>query len=206
MTDATLAAVTASVASPLRPWYLLAAGAAFAVMFVAILGPSDWFLNWVHVMSGTLWTGIDLFIGIRGRAGVAPSVASRTPRRDRRHHSAHAYPDADALHHYQHRRLVPRRPHGLSQGRLSGILVGSSCTRHRCDAHRAGHRHPTADQRSPLFRNIENRPRHRQDWTLDANLCARGGHARRNAGRDHRGHGALCHGTLNLRTFDLTNE
>ena len=63
MTDATLAAVTASVASPLRPWYLLAAGAAFAVMFVAILGPSDWFLNWVHVMSGTLWTGIDLFMG-----------------------------------------------------------------------------------------------------------------------------------------------
>ena len=32
-------------------------------MFVAILGPSGWFLNWVHVMSGTLWTGIDLFMG-----------------------------------------------------------------------------------------------------------------------------------------------
>jgi hypothetical protein len=63
MTEATLAATTAPAASPLRPWYLVAATAAFAVMFVAILGPSDWFLNWVHVMSGTLWTGIDLFMG-----------------------------------------------------------------------------------------------------------------------------------------------
>jgi hypothetical protein len=63
MTEATLTAITASVASPLRPWYLLAAGAAFVVMFMAILGPSDWFLNWVHVMSGTLWTGTDLFMG-----------------------------------------------------------------------------------------------------------------------------------------------
>ena len=63
MTQATLAVVTAPAASPLRPWYLLSAGAAFAVMFIAILGPSDWFLNWVHVMSGTLWTGTDLFMG-----------------------------------------------------------------------------------------------------------------------------------------------
>ncbi len=63
MTEATLAATTAPAASPLRPWYLVAATAAFAVMFVAILGPSGWFLNWVHVMSGTLWTGIDLFMG-----------------------------------------------------------------------------------------------------------------------------------------------
>jgi len=59
MTDAAAPALT----SPLRPWYLVAAAAAFAVMIVAILGPSDWFLNFVHVMSGTLWTGIDLFMG-----------------------------------------------------------------------------------------------------------------------------------------------
>lgn len=63
MTETTLAATTAPAASPLRPWYLVAAAAAFAVMVVAILGPSDWFLNWVHVMTGTLWTGIDLFMG-----------------------------------------------------------------------------------------------------------------------------------------------
>ena len=32
-------------------------------MTAAILGDSLWFLNFVHVMTGTLWTGIDLFMG-----------------------------------------------------------------------------------------------------------------------------------------------
>ncbi|MGZ5871502.1 MAG: hypothetical protein ACXWKP_05255 [Bradyrhizobium sp.] len=50
-------------ASPLRPRYLIMALNAVIVMIVAIIGPSDWFLNWVHVMFGTLWTGIDLFMG-----------------------------------------------------------------------------------------------------------------------------------------------
>ncbi len=53
----------AAVASPLRPWYLVAAAAAVAVLIAAILNPSLWFLNFVHVMAGTLWTGIDLFMG-----------------------------------------------------------------------------------------------------------------------------------------------
>jgi len=33
------------------------------VMIAAILSPSVWFLDFVHVMSGVLWTGIDLFMG-----------------------------------------------------------------------------------------------------------------------------------------------
>ena len=49
--------------SPFRPWYLAAALAAVAVMTAAILGDSLWFLNFVHVMTGALWTGIDLFMG-----------------------------------------------------------------------------------------------------------------------------------------------
>jgi hypothetical protein len=50
-------------AAPLRAWYLVAAAAAFAAMTAAILSPSLWFLNFVHVMTGALWTGIDLFMG-----------------------------------------------------------------------------------------------------------------------------------------------
>ena len=50
-------------AAPLRAWYLVAAAAAFAVMTAAVLSPSLWFLNFVHVMTGALWTGIDLFMG-----------------------------------------------------------------------------------------------------------------------------------------------
>jgi hypothetical protein len=53
----------ASSASPLRAWYLIAAAAAFGIMTAAILSPSLWFLDLVHVMAGTLWTGIDLFMG-----------------------------------------------------------------------------------------------------------------------------------------------
>ena len=58
-----MSAPPSAVASPLRPWYLVAAASAVAVMIVAIRGDSLWFLNFVHVMSGVLWTGIDLFMG-----------------------------------------------------------------------------------------------------------------------------------------------
>ena len=36
---------------------------AFAVMTAAIMSQDRWFLNFVHVMCGVLWTGIDLFMG-----------------------------------------------------------------------------------------------------------------------------------------------
>ena len=67
MTETTVAAPGASaapaIASPLKPLYLIPALAAFGVMVFAINGESLWFLNFVHVMAGVLWTGIDLFMG-----------------------------------------------------------------------------------------------------------------------------------------------
>ena len=63
MTDTSIAAPPARVAAPLRPGYIVAAIAALAAMTAAILGSSSWFLNFVHVMAGALWTGIDLFMG-----------------------------------------------------------------------------------------------------------------------------------------------
>jgi hypothetical protein len=56
-------ATAADVPSPLRWSYVVAALAALAAMLAAILGDSLWFLNFVHVMAGVLWTGIDLFMG-----------------------------------------------------------------------------------------------------------------------------------------------
>jgi len=53
----------APVASPLRWSYVAAALAALAAMVAVILGSSLWLLNFVHVMAGVLWTGIDLFMG-----------------------------------------------------------------------------------------------------------------------------------------------
>ncbi|MBT6427130.1 MAG: hypothetical protein HOK30_05685, partial [Rhodospirillaceae bacterium] len=40
-------------------WVLLA----LSVMTGAIVSRNDWFLNFVHVMAGVMWTGIDLFMG-----------------------------------------------------------------------------------------------------------------------------------------------
>lgn len=53
----------APVASPLRWSYVAAAIAALAAMIAAIFGNSLWLLNFVYVMAGVLWTGIDLFMG-----------------------------------------------------------------------------------------------------------------------------------------------
>jgi uncharacterized membrane protein len=59
----TVIAPRAELPSLLRPWYLAAAVLAVAAMTAAILGSSLWFLDFVHVMAGVLWTGIDLFMG-----------------------------------------------------------------------------------------------------------------------------------------------
>jgi uncharacterized membrane protein len=37
--------------------------AALGVMFLSMASDNLWFLNFVHVMAGVLWTGIDLFMG-----------------------------------------------------------------------------------------------------------------------------------------------
>jgi len=63
MAGTVVSAAPARAAAPLRPSYLVAAVAAFAVMIAAIRGESLWFLDFVHVMTGALWTGIDLFMG-----------------------------------------------------------------------------------------------------------------------------------------------
>lgn len=41
-------------------WYV---AIALLVTISAIIYGNTWFLDWVHVMSGVLWTGIDLFMG-----------------------------------------------------------------------------------------------------------------------------------------------
>ena len=59
----TISSPGVATGAPLRIKYLLFAGLAIAAMLAAILGPSIWALNFVHVFAGGLWTGIDLFMG-----------------------------------------------------------------------------------------------------------------------------------------------
>jgi hypothetical protein len=70
---------TAPTTSPIRPAYAAAAAAALVVMVIAINGPSIWFLNFIHVLAGGLWTGIDLFMGF-----VVGPVLRRLPLEARR--------------------------------------------------------------------------------------------------------------------------
>jgi hypothetical protein len=56
-------AATTKTESLIRCRYLWWALSALAVMIVAILVGNIWFLDFVHVFSSLLWTGIDLFMG-----------------------------------------------------------------------------------------------------------------------------------------------
>jgi uncharacterized membrane protein len=56
--------ITAEPASAVIRWhYLWYAAAAILVMIAAIMSHERWFLNFVHVICGVMWTGIDLFMG-----------------------------------------------------------------------------------------------------------------------------------------------
>jgi uncharacterized membrane protein len=78
-----------AIAEPFIRWgYLWSALASIGVMIAAIIIGNLWFLNFVHVFSSLLWTGIDLFMGFvlgpilrRTDISVRREVARRlTPR------------------------------------------------------------------------------------------------------------------------------
>ena len=59
-----MATITADPPSQIIRWhYLWYVALALAVMVAAIVSHERWFLNFVHVICGVLWTGIDLFMG-----------------------------------------------------------------------------------------------------------------------------------------------
>src|SRR6187401_2051242 len=63
----------------IRWHYLWYVAIALAVMVAAIVSGDRWFLNFTHVMSGVLWTGIDLFMGciVGPVLRMAPASARR---------------------------------------------------------------------------------------------------------------------------------
>src|SRR5258708_7491819 len=64
MNDVAAAALQTAPSRPLINWHnLWYVAAAFAVMIAAIRSGDWWFLNFVHVATGVMWTGIDLFMG-----------------------------------------------------------------------------------------------------------------------------------------------
>lgn len=61
--DASLATPSGPRPGLVRWHYLWYVAGALAVLVAAVLAGNLWLLDWVHVMSGVLWTGIDLFMG-----------------------------------------------------------------------------------------------------------------------------------------------
>ena len=57
------AAVVEEAAPSVNPWHLLGYAGLLALMVVVIRLDDRFVLNFMHVMSGVLWTGIDLFMG-----------------------------------------------------------------------------------------------------------------------------------------------
>ena len=56
--------ITADAPERIIRWhYLWYAALALVVMIFAIVSGNRWFLNFVHVLCGVMWTGIDLFMG-----------------------------------------------------------------------------------------------------------------------------------------------
>jgi hypothetical protein len=51
------------VGAPINPFNLFWSAAALAAMVGAIVVGNPWLLDFVHVISGAMWTGIDLFMG-----------------------------------------------------------------------------------------------------------------------------------------------
>jgi hypothetical protein len=56
-------AAIADTAPPIRLTNLVWVALAALVLVAAIVSGVHWFLNFVHVIAGVLWTGIDLFMG-----------------------------------------------------------------------------------------------------------------------------------------------
>jgi hypothetical protein len=78
MTD-TASSLPGAAIPPIRPANLVWVGLALGVMVAAINSDETWFLNFVHVMAGVLWTGIDLFMGF-----VIGPILRRVPLEARR--------------------------------------------------------------------------------------------------------------------------
>ena len=73
--DASLGTIAGTESTLIRWHYLWYVAGALVVLVAAILSQNFWFLDWVHVMSGLLWTGIDLFMGFV----IGPIIRSVAP-------------------------------------------------------------------------------------------------------------------------------
>ena len=119
--------VAAAIEAPqtLIVWrYLWWALAAIAVMIAAIVASNFWLLDFIHVFTGLLWTGIDLFMGFVLGPILRRMDLTRPPGSRASAGTADPVPDAGACDHRRHHRLVSRRQARLHRAALAGLRLG----------------------------------------------------------------------------------
>jgi hypothetical protein len=177
----------------IRWGYLRYVAAGFAVLAAAILLGNVFFLNFIHVMCGVMWTGIDVFVGFV----LGPSLRQVD------------LPARRALS----TRLLPRmlflmpslaiitgtagyflaKTLGFFDAALSRQAVGRRRAGPHRHSHGAGAVRVAADQPAHLPRIAEGAARSRQTRPSHADICAPNRAAGLAADRHHRGDGALRH-------------
>ena len=107
----------------IRWHYLGDARGRTGVMTVARASYDHWFLNFIHVIAGVLWTGIDLFMGFV----IGPIRRKALPARRAiifRPVPLDAVPDADTLDHHRNHRPGTRQRARPPRCCLAAVRLG----------------------------------------------------------------------------------
>ena len=177
------------------PWAL----AAIAAMIAVIVAGNIWLLDFVHVFSSLLWTGVDLFMGFvlgpilrRVDLSVRREIVRRlTPR------TLFLMPTVSIISGTTGWFLAVAI--GLHRARLAGLLVGGGGADPGHVDDDPGPRVFDAGQRLRLPAIAEARAGYGQDQFMDAMVFLRGRPAGIDASRDHRRHGAISRRHLSRR-------
>jgi hypothetical protein len=162
---------------------------ALAVMAAAIVSHDRWFLNFVHVICGVLWTGIDLFMGF-----VMGPILRRVDISVRREIIIRLVPKTLFL---MPTLSIITGTTGWFLAEDLGYLdlpwprLGRRGARPRRADDDPGHLLSVADQSHGVPRTAPAQSGYRLDQPQDAQLLLRGGGAGNDAGFDDHHHGAL---------------
>jgi len=191
-------ATTVKTESFIRWRYLWWALSAIAVMIAAIVAGNIWFLDFIHVFSSLVWTGVDLFMGF-----VLGPILRQVELPVRREIM---------------RRLTPRTlflmptvsiisgttgwfscgSARLLDARMASLRLGGSSTNSGDADDNPGFGVPDAGQRFRLPGIAKDQSRHEKNQLLDATILLRRCAPRHDASGDYRRHDAFSSRCLRL--------
>ena len=187
------ATLTADETPPIRMINFLWMAGAFAGLAIVIALDNVWLLNFVHVMAGVLWTGIDLFMGF-----VVGPLMRRLPIPARRAFIVRLTPKTVFLMPtlailtgtagWFHARQI-----GLLGAPYPGFYWVIAALAIVAALNDSGARLPAADQSAGLSGNAQTPTGRRQSRPLDALVFPRRRRTGSDAGRHHPGHGQVRH-------------